>query len=183
MVQLPCGKWNLPAPGIEPVSPVLAGGFLGPGPPGKPQGVQFEARSMCGAGPAGTGVPETRGCVGRGQSEAGRGTGVSRLAVALVRQDSERKWAGQGGAGRRPQRDWARAGLGGQGGSRAEGQVRGGSVLPQSAGVGWAGPPGSPKVEIRIDTPGAALRTTTNAHESTKWLPRSPQCPGLLLWT
>ena len=139
MVQLPCGKWNLPAPGIEPVSPVLAGGFLGPGPPGKPQGVQFEARSMCGAGPAGTGVPETRGCVGRGQSEAGRGTGVSRLAVALVRQDSERKWAGQGGAGRRPQRDWARAGLGGQGGSRAEGQVRGGSVLPQSAGVGWAG--------------------------------------------
>ena len=64
---------------------------------------------------------------------------MSRLAVALVRQDSERKWAGQGGAGRRPQRDWARAGLGGQGGSRAEGRVRGGSVLPQSAGVGWAG--------------------------------------------
>ena len=28
--------WNLPAPGIEPVSPALAGRFLSTGPPGKP---------------------------------------------------------------------------------------------------------------------------------------------------
>ena len=34
--QLPCGMWNLPGPGIEPVSPALAGGFLTTGPPGKP---------------------------------------------------------------------------------------------------------------------------------------------------
>ena len=34
--QLPCGMWNLPGPGIESVSPALAGGFLSTGPPGKP---------------------------------------------------------------------------------------------------------------------------------------------------
>ena len=33
--QLPCGTWNLPGPGMEPVSPVLAGTFLTTGPPGK----------------------------------------------------------------------------------------------------------------------------------------------------
>ena len=27
--------WDLPGPGIEPVSPALAGGFLTPAPPGK----------------------------------------------------------------------------------------------------------------------------------------------------
>ena len=27
--------WNLPGPGIEPTSPVLTGGFLAAGPPGK----------------------------------------------------------------------------------------------------------------------------------------------------
>ena len=31
--QLPCGMWDLPRPGIEPVSPALAGGFLTTGPP------------------------------------------------------------------------------------------------------------------------------------------------------
>ena len=30
------GTWDLPGPGIEPVSPALAGGFLTPEPPGKP---------------------------------------------------------------------------------------------------------------------------------------------------
>ena len=30
-----CGIWNLPKPGIEPVSPALAGGFLSTVPPGK----------------------------------------------------------------------------------------------------------------------------------------------------
>ena len=33
---LPRGIWHLPRPGIEPVSPTLAGGFLIAGPPGKP---------------------------------------------------------------------------------------------------------------------------------------------------
>ena len=28
--------WDLPGPGIEPVSPALAGGFLTTAPPGKP---------------------------------------------------------------------------------------------------------------------------------------------------
>ena len=32
---LPYGMWNLPGPGIEPVSPALAGRFLTTGPPGK----------------------------------------------------------------------------------------------------------------------------------------------------
>ena len=32
---MPCGTWNLPGPGIEPVSPELAGRFLITGPSGK----------------------------------------------------------------------------------------------------------------------------------------------------
>ena len=34
--QLLCGMWDPPGPGIEPVSPALAGGFLTIVPPGKP---------------------------------------------------------------------------------------------------------------------------------------------------
>lgn len=34
--QLPCGIWNLLGPGIEPVSPTLAGRCLTTEPPGKP---------------------------------------------------------------------------------------------------------------------------------------------------
>ena len=34
--QLLCGMWDLPGPGLEPVSPALAGGFLTSAPPGKP---------------------------------------------------------------------------------------------------------------------------------------------------
>ena len=34
--QLLCGTWDLPGPGLEPVSPVFAGGFLTTVPPGKP---------------------------------------------------------------------------------------------------------------------------------------------------
>ena len=30
--------WDLPGPGLEPVSPALAGGFLTAAPPGKPPG-------------------------------------------------------------------------------------------------------------------------------------------------
>ena len=29
--------WDLPGPGLEPVSPALAGGFLTTAPPGKPE--------------------------------------------------------------------------------------------------------------------------------------------------
>ena len=31
------GMWDLPGPGIEPISPALAGGFLTTRPPGKPR--------------------------------------------------------------------------------------------------------------------------------------------------
>ena len=34
--QLLCGMWDLPGPGLEPVSPALAGGFLTTTPPGTP---------------------------------------------------------------------------------------------------------------------------------------------------
>ena len=35
--QLLRGMWDFPGPGLEPVSPALAGGFLTTAPPGKPQ--------------------------------------------------------------------------------------------------------------------------------------------------
>ena len=35
--QLLCGMWDLAGPGLEPVSPALAGGFLTTAPPGKPK--------------------------------------------------------------------------------------------------------------------------------------------------
>ena len=34
--------WDLPGPGLEPVSPVLAGGFLTTAPPGKPDILLFD---------------------------------------------------------------------------------------------------------------------------------------------
>ena len=40
--QLLCGMWDLPRPGIEPVSPVLAGRFLTTAPPGKSPFLEFE---------------------------------------------------------------------------------------------------------------------------------------------
>ena len=33
--------WDLPGPGLEPVSPALAGGFLTTAPPGKPPNLTF----------------------------------------------------------------------------------------------------------------------------------------------
>ena len=33
--------WDLPGPGIEPVSPALAGGFLTTAPPGKSSGILY----------------------------------------------------------------------------------------------------------------------------------------------
>ena len=40
-VSLPRGTWDLPGPGIEPVSPALTGRFLTTGPPGKPHHSYF----------------------------------------------------------------------------------------------------------------------------------------------
>ena len=44
--------WDIPGPGLEPVSPALAGGFLTTAPPGKSQSLAFSAfraklRSLC----------------------------------------------------------------------------------------------------------------------------------------
>ena len=39
--QLLCGMWDLPRPGLEPMSPSLAGGFLTTVPPGKPPPFPF----------------------------------------------------------------------------------------------------------------------------------------------
>ena len=41
--QLVCGMWDLPRPGLEPVSPALAGGFPTTAPPGKPPSLSFLA--------------------------------------------------------------------------------------------------------------------------------------------
>ena len=40
--QLLRGMWDLPGPGLEPVPPALAGGFLTTAPPGKPRKAIFE---------------------------------------------------------------------------------------------------------------------------------------------
>ena len=39
--QLLCGMWDLPGPGLEPVSPALAGGILTTAPPGKSPKLSF----------------------------------------------------------------------------------------------------------------------------------------------
>ena len=43
-VQLPWGMWDLPVPGIGPVSPALAGRFLTTGPPGKSCSKNFKIK-------------------------------------------------------------------------------------------------------------------------------------------
>jgi len=41
------GMWDLPGAGIEPMSPVLAGGFLTTGPPGKfIHAISFEKKHL-----------------------------------------------------------------------------------------------------------------------------------------
>ena len=40
--QLLCGTWDLPRPGLEPVSPALAGRLSTTAPPGKPPGMVFD---------------------------------------------------------------------------------------------------------------------------------------------
>ena len=41
-----CGMWDLPRPGLEPVFPALAGGFLTTVPPGKPSKYLLRILSM-----------------------------------------------------------------------------------------------------------------------------------------
>ena len=43
--QLLRGMWDLPGPGLEPVSPALAGGFLTTVPPGKPKMKGFKIKN------------------------------------------------------------------------------------------------------------------------------------------
>ena len=52
--QLLRGMWDLPGPGLEPVSPALAGGFLITAPPGKPLKFQIDylAKDKVTKGPA-----------------------------------------------------------------------------------------------------------------------------------
>ena len=53
------GMWDLPGPGLEPMSPALAGGFLTTVPPGKPQCVLFLYPSLSceGSTPRGSEIP------------------------------------------------------------------------------------------------------------------------------
>ena len=44
--QLLRGLWDLPRPGLEPVSPALAGGFLTTAPPGKPRLLYYYIRTF-----------------------------------------------------------------------------------------------------------------------------------------
>ena len=41
------GMWDLPGPGLQPVSPELAGGLLTTAPPGKPQTIDFSIFILC----------------------------------------------------------------------------------------------------------------------------------------
>ena len=44
--QLLRGMWDLPRPGLEPVSPALAGGFLTTAPSGKPRLLVFKGKNL-----------------------------------------------------------------------------------------------------------------------------------------
>ena len=44
--QLLCGMWDLPRPGLEPVSPALAGRLSTTAPPGKPKSMTLELRNF-----------------------------------------------------------------------------------------------------------------------------------------
>ena len=49
--QLLRGMWDLPRPGLEPVSPALAGRFLTTAPPGKPSCISFDIHFSVGSIP------------------------------------------------------------------------------------------------------------------------------------
>ena len=51
------GMWDLPGPGLEPVSPALAGGFLATAPPGKPNNICFAHESATWLGLGGDSPP------------------------------------------------------------------------------------------------------------------------------
>ena len=42
-----CGVWDIPRPGLEPVSPALAGRFSTTAPPGKPRQVSYSILLFC----------------------------------------------------------------------------------------------------------------------------------------
>ena len=46
--QLLRGMWDLPTPGLEPVSPALAGGFSTTAPPGKPKMLKYLRKTFAG---------------------------------------------------------------------------------------------------------------------------------------
>ena len=48
------GMWDLPGPGLKPVSPALAGGFLTTAPPGEPCPSPLTAKEQAVAGDKGT---------------------------------------------------------------------------------------------------------------------------------
>ena len=47
LAYLPCSMWDLPRPGIEPMSPALADGFFTTGPPGKSEGRDLICLGHC----------------------------------------------------------------------------------------------------------------------------------------
>ena len=61
--QLPCGLWDLPRPGIEPVSPALQGRFLTTGPPGKARLFLFIYIYVCMYVGEGDGTPLQYSCL------------------------------------------------------------------------------------------------------------------------
>ena len=63
------GMWDLPRPGLEPVSPALAGRFSTAAPPGKPENEFFESRFLPTRGQGG------RPLLPKRLSEPGRVTG------------------------------------------------------------------------------------------------------------
>ena len=58
-----CGTWDLPRPGLEPVSPALAGRFSTTAPPGKPHIIYFNSfLQACGLSSCGLPALECRFC-------------------------------------------------------------------------------------------------------------------------
>ena len=54
--QLLCGMWDLPRPGLEPVSPALVGRLSTTAPPGKPQMTLFARRLWYQKNPLASGI-------------------------------------------------------------------------------------------------------------------------------
>ena len=80
--QLLCGMWDLPRPGLEPVSPALAGRFSTTAPPGKPHLCFFLYKVY-----NSTGLPPTSEKQGKGINSLCRMLGIIRILVLSVSQD------------------------------------------------------------------------------------------------